>query len=71
MEQEIISVEERITELERLMAEPELFTDPARSTPVVAEHTELSARLTQFNQRWEELGNQLHESEQRERGAAV
>ena len=71
MEQEIISVEERISELERLMAEPELFADPARSAPVVAEHTELSARLTQLNQRWEEQGNLLQESEQRERGAAV
>lgn len=63
MEQEIISVEERIAELERLMAEPELFADPARSAPVVAEHTELSARLTELNQRWENLGNQLQKLE--------
>ena len=63
VEQEIISVEERIAELERLMAEPELFADPARSAPVVAEHTELSARLTELNQRWENLGNQLQKLE--------
>ncbi len=63
MEKEIISAEERISELERLMAEPELFADPARSAPVVSEHTELSARLAQLNQRWEELGNLLQRTE--------
>ncbi len=66
VEKDIISVEKRIDELERLMEEPDLFADPARSAPVVAEHSELSARLTQLNQRWEELGNLLQESEQRE-----
>jgi ATP-binding cassette subfamily F protein 3 len=64
VEREIISVEGRIAELERLMTEPELFADPARSAPVVAEHTELSARLPQLNQRWEDLGTQLAESEE-------
>jgi ATP-binding cassette, subfamily F, member 3 len=71
VEREIIAVEEKIAELERLMSEPELFADPARSAPVVAEHTDLSTQLQQLNERWEELGNQLQESEQRERGAAV
>ncbi len=59
MEAEIISVEERISELERLMSGADFFSDAERSGTAVAEHAELAARLPELNARWEELGTQL------------
>ncbi|MGE5619516.1 MAG: ABC-F family ATP-binding cassette domain-containing protein [Sphingomonadaceae bacterium] len=61
VEREIIAAEERIAELEALLASPELFSDRERSAPILAEYTELTGRLPELNARWEEIGNRLTE----------
>ncbi|MHB0868911.1 MAG: ABC-F family ATP-binding cassette domain-containing protein [Chloroflexota bacterium] len=59
VEREIIAAEGRIAELEQQLASPELFADRDRSAPILAEYTEVTARLPELNLRWEELGNRL------------
>jgi len=59
VEGEIIAAEERIGQLEVLLADPDVCADPAKSAPLVAEYADLSARLPDLNRRWEELGSQL------------
>ena len=63
VEKEIIAAEQRIAELEQLLVSPDLFADRERSAPLLAQYTELSARLPELNLRWEELGTQLAEME--------
>lgn len=63
VEREIIAAEERVAELERLLAEPEVFADHERSAALLAEYTEVAARLPDLNRRWEELGTLLADLE--------
>ncbi len=64
VEKEIIAAEEKTAELEQLLADPDLFADQERCAPILAEYTDLTVRLSDLNQRWEDLGNQLAESEE-------
>ena len=63
VERQIIAGEERVAELERLLAEPGLYADPEKSAPLLAEYSALSAQLTELNRRWEELGMLLADEE--------
>ena len=63
VEKEIIATEERIGELEQLLASPDLFADRQKSEPLLTEYAELTSRLPELNARWEELGIQMVEAE--------
>ncbi len=63
VEREIIAAEERVAELEKLLGSPEVFADPVKSAPLMAEYSELTAKLPALNERWESLGSRLQAGE--------
>jgi len=63
VEREIFAAEKRAAELEKQTADPELFADHQKAAPILAELTEVSARLPELNRRWEGLGTLLESAE--------
>jgi len=55
VEQEIETLENRLSELTELLNDPEIATNSAKLNEITKEQAELTARLDEFMQKWEEL----------------
>ncbi|MCI5147264.1 MAG: ABC transporter ATP-binding protein, partial [Candidatus Electrothrix sp. AR3] len=64
-EKHIEQQEERKTELEALMADPDLYADQPRWSKISKEYTQVQQRLKQQYETWEELQGKIEEIEQR------
>ena len=53
LEAEIVSLEERLAELEPLLASPELYQDESQSVPLIQEYQEIQVRLAGKYEEWE------------------
>lgn len=53
LEAEIVSLEERLAELEPLLASPELYQDESQSVPLIEEYQEIQVRLAGKYEEWE------------------
>jgi protein subunit release factor A len=60
-------MEKRKTELEQLLADPDLFKDKSKSVPLLNEYGEVRKKLDELMGRWEYQQEQL-ESAKRELG---
>jgi ATP-binding cassette subfamily F protein 3 len=69
LEERIDETEKRKTELEQLLADPDLFKDKSKSVPLLNEYGEVRKKLDELMGRWEYQQEQL-ESAKRELGVS-
>ena len=60
-EDDIAATEQRITDLEDQMGQPEIYSNPAESTRVAREHREAQAQLDALYEAWEALSEAVAE----------
>jgi len=63
LEQRIAQLEQEKKAAEAQLADPALFADPARSTPLVTAYREASQKLDELYARWEHKNEELAEAE--------
>jgi ATP-binding cassette subfamily F protein 3 len=64
-EEEIEQLEQRKTELEQLMADPELYEDQKRWSAISQEYSKVERHLERVYQKWEEAQGKLEEFEKK------
>lgn len=60
LEKKIEDKEKEISEIERILADPDAIKDP-KNTDVFYQHAELQRKLEEYMQRWEKTGGQIDE----------
>jgi ATP-binding cassette subfamily F protein 3 len=63
LEERIAALEEQKKQTEQQLADPALFADPVRSTPLVAAYRGQEAELAELMARWEARGEELARAE--------
>src|SRR6266850_2920289 len=63
LEQRIAQLEQEKKAAEAQLADPKLFSDPARSTPLVTAYRDASRKLEELYARWEHKNEELAEAE--------
>ncbi|MDQ3326917.1 MAG: ABC transporter C-terminal domain-containing protein, partial [Chloroflexota bacterium] len=61
LEAEIARTETRLSEVEDVLAEPDLYSDQERYSAMLAEYGELQGRVEELNVRWERRAGTLEE----------
>ena len=63
LEQRIAQLEQEKKAAEAQLADPKLFSDPARSTTLVTAYRDASRKLEELYARWEHKNEELAEAE--------
>ena len=63
IEQRIAQLEQEKKRVEAQLADPALFADPARSTPLVTAYRDASRKLDELYARWEHRSEELAAAE--------
>jgi len=65
LEQRIAQLEQEKKAAEAQLADPALFSDPARSTPLITAYRDASRKLEELYARWEHKSEELAAAESR------